>query len=133
MAAVHFRSAISSLVAIGIGSLANAQDASILAANYDVEFGIDGQVHSIQDRSRVRSGSEIPILLQNFKIGLHISESVPVRFVARIKLYEKTESGWHQITVPPPEFSGELGIPAEFSWESGGMMLEIAIIVGTVN
>jgi hypothetical protein len=104
---------------------AQAQDVNVLAANYEFE-----QVHSIQDRSLVRSGNEIPVELQNYKVGLRISDPSPDSFRVQVTVYERNGSAWHQITVPPPEFGGELGIPTEFAWESGGIKLDLAIVVG---
>lgn len=109
---------------------AQAQDINVLAANYEFELTIDEQVHSIQDRSLVRSGNEIPIELQNYKIGLRISDPSPDSFRVQVTVYEKNGASWHQITVPPPEFGGKLGIPTEFAWESGGIKLDLAIVVG---
>jgi len=109
---------------------AQAQDVNVLAANYEFELSIDDQVHSIQDRSLVRSGNEIPVELQNYKVGLRISDPSPDSFRVQVTVYERNDGAWHQITVPLPEFGGELGIPTEFAWESGGIKLDLAIVVG---
>lgn len=109
---------------------AQAQDVNVLAANYEFELSIDDEVHSIQDRSLVRSGNEIPVELQNYKIGLRISDPSPDSFLVQVTVYERNGAAWHQITVPPPEFGGKLGIPTEYSWESGGIKLDLAIVVG---
>jgi hypothetical protein len=109
---------------------AQAQDVNVLAANYEFELSIDDQAHSIQDRSLVRSGNEIPIELQNYKIGLRISDPSPDSFLVQVTVYEKNGAAWHQITVPPPEFGGKLGVPTEYAWESGGIKLDLAIVVG---
>jgi hypothetical protein len=118
----------------GIGLLlalsAQAQEGNVLAANYEFELTIDGQAHSIQDRSLVRSGNEIPIELQDYKVGLRISDPAPDNFLVQVTVYERNGAAWHQITVPPPEFGGKLGIPTDFAWESGGIKLDLAIVVG---
>jgi hypothetical protein len=108
---------------------AQAQDVNVLAANYEFELSIDDQLHSIQDRSLVRSGNEIPIELQNYKVGLRISDPEPDSFRVQVTVYERNGAAWHQITVPPPEFGGKLGIPTEYAWESGDLKLNIAIVV----
>jgi hypothetical protein len=74
--------------------------------------------------------NEIPILLQNFKIGLRVSERSTDEFLVQVVGYEKDGPTWHQIMVPPPEFGGKLGIPAEYVWESGGIKLDLAIVIG---
>jgi hypothetical protein len=115
---------------LALAHLAHAQDVTVLAANYDLEFSIDDQLHKVRSRALVRSGNEIPILLQNFKIGLRVSERSTDEFLVQVVGYEKDGPTWHQITVPPPEFGGKLGIPAEYVWESGGIKLDLAIVIG---
>ncbi|HSD69527.1 MAG TPA: hypothetical protein VLB07_08240 [Woeseiaceae bacterium] len=108
---------------------AQAQDVNVLAANYEFDLSIDDQVYSIQDRSLVRSGNEIPVELQNYKVGLRVSDSAADGFRVQLSVYERNGADWYPITVPPPEFEGSLGIPTEFAWESGGIKLDIAIVV----
>jgi len=117
-------------VLIALSILARAQDVTVLTTNYDIKVSIDNQEYRVQSRALVRSGNEIPNLLQDFKVGLRVSDTSPEDFSVQVIVYEKDGSGWHQITVPPPEFSGSLGAPTEYIWESGGIKFDLAIVVG---
>ena len=114
---------------IVVSALGRAQDVTVLTTNYDIKLSVDDQEYRVSSRALVRSGDEIPDSLQNFKVGLRVSES-PGRFLVQVVVYEKDGAGWHPITVPPPEFGGKLGTPTEYVWESGGMKLDVAIVVG---
>ena len=111
-------------------TLVSAQDVTVLTTTYDIKLSIDGHEYRVSSRALVRSGNEIPNLLQDFKVGLRISEESPDDFLVQVVVYEKDDARWYPITAPPPEFGGKLGTPTEYVWESGGLKLDLAIIVG---
>lgn len=119
-----------SSIAVAFSVVGDAQEATVFTTNYDIKFSIDNQEYRVNSRALVRSGNEIPNPLQDFKVGIRVSEASTDDVVVQVIVYEKSGSGWHRITVPPPEFSGKLGIPAEYVWESAGMTLDLAIVVG---
>lgn len=57
-------------VLLALSSLTYAQEAPVLATSYDISVAIEDQVH--RSRALVRSGHEIPVLLQEFKVGLRV-------------------------------------------------------------
>lgn len=108
-----------------------ADEVLVLAANYDLKLSVDKSYNScVRSRALVRSGNEIPILLRDFKIKLRLSRTPSKEFLAQMVVYEKSGSGWYQVTIQPLEFTGGLGEPTQYSWESGGMMVDLAIVVG---
>jgi len=117
-------------IMIACSVVGHAQGLPVYTTNYDIKLSIDNQEYRVNSRALVRSGNEIPNPLQDFKVGIRVSEASTDDVLVQVIVYEKSGSGWHQITVPPPEFSGKLGIPAEYVWESAGMTLDLAIVVG---
>ena len=113
-----------------VSALGRVEDVTVLATTYDIKMSLDSQEYRVSSRDLVRSGNEIPNSLQNFKIGLRIFEKSAAEFLVQVVIYEKEGTGWHAITVPPLEFGGELGVPTEYVWESGGINLDLAIVVG---
>lgn len=109
---------------------AHTQGVTVLSTNYDIALSIEDHNYRVSSHALVRSGNEIPNLLQDYKVGLRISEVSGERFTAQVIIYEKNGSGWHQVSVPPPEFDGKLGTPTEYRWESAGIELDVAVIVG---
>lgn len=109
---------------------AHADDATVFTTNYDIRLSIDKEQYRVHSRALVHSGSEIPNVLQDFKVGLRVSETSPASLSVQVIVYERNGSDWYQITVPPPTFSAELGMPVEYIWESGGMKVGVAMIVG---
>lgn len=110
--------------------LVAAESVPVFATTYDVSFSFDDHEYRASSRALVRAGNEIPNLLQDFKIGLRVNDKSPDHISVQVIIYEKDGADWRQIIVPPPEFTGELGTPIEYVWESGGMTLDIAIVVG---
>jgi hypothetical protein len=106
-----------------------AEPSRIYAANYELEFVAGPQNFSIQSRDRVRSGNEIPMELQSYKVGLQIMDAEDGEFLLRINVYERDGMSWFQINAPAPEFSGELGMPMDVTWESGELKIDLAIAV----
>lgn len=123
---------ILSSVFLTIGT-ATAEEQIVLAANYSLDLTAGDQFYTVQSRDQVRSGNEIPIELQNFKIGLRISESKGEEFLLRLHVYEKTDTGWYQINVPAPEFRGTFAAPAEINWRSDDIEVNLAIVVSILS
>lgn len=108
---------------------AGAESATIFAANYHMDFAAGDQLHTIQTRNRVHSGHEIPNELGSYKIGMQIEEVPDGEFLLRLNVYERDGMSWFHINAPAPEFTGELGMPMEVSWESGELRITLAIAV----
>ena len=113
-----------------VSALGRAQDVTVLTTTYDILLSVDSQEYRVSSRALVRSGNEIPNSVQNFKIGLRVAEKSPGEFLVQVVVYEKDGAGWQAITVPPPEFGGKLGTPTKYVWESGGIKLDLAMVVG---
>jgi len=112
---------------------AYAQDPPVLAANFDLVLSVGDAVYTARNNAMVRSGNEIPVELGNFKVGLRLTASPDHSFSIHLPVYEKTDSSWYQTNVPTPVFDGELGAPVEILWESAGLEVELAIIVGLTD
>jgi hypothetical protein len=67
--------------------------------------------------------------LQSYKVGLQIMDAEDGEFLLRINVYERDGMSWFQINAPAPEFSGELGMPMDVTWESGELKIDLAIAV----
>jgi hypothetical protein len=67
--------------------------------------------------------------LQSYKVGLQINEAPDGEFLLRINVYQRDGVSWFLINAPAPEFSGELGMPMNLTWESGELKIDLAIAV----
>ena len=112
---------------------AYAQDPPVLAANFDLALSVDDTEYTARNNAMVRSGNEIPVELGHYKVGLKITALPDHSFSIHLPVYEKTDGAWYQTNVPTPVFDGELGAPVEILWESAGLKVDLAIIVGLAD
>ena len=120
----------SNFVMIGV---ATSGEQTVLATNYSLDLTAGDQFYTVQSRAQVRSGNEIPIELQNFKVGLRVSDSTGDEFLLRLNVYEQTDTGWYQINVPAPEFRGTFAAPAEINWRSEEIEVNLVIAISVLS
>jgi hypothetical protein len=89
--------------------------------------------------SRVDTGIErwdgLPAVSKDYVAGRDAIAARVERLVAELKRAAEAERSMMFRPIVPAtrsvrEFSGKLGIPAEYVWESAGMKLDLAIVVG---
>jgi len=130
---LEFCQNITACLAILIGALsthANAQGETVLTTNYDLEFTVGDQHYSVQSSALVRAGSEVPIELGNYKVGLRLTDTPDKHFLLALVIYEKSDNNWYQISVPAPNFDGQIATPTEIEWRSDEILVDLALIVG---
>ena len=108
----------------------------VFITNYDVTLTVDkNQPMHIQNNSiKVRSGNTIPYVeLGRYKVELRLSEQSPNRFSVDAAIFEKEKHDLRQISFDMPTYESELGIPLQFSWNSGDVLLDVALVVSIVS
>lgn len=110
-----------------------SDDAVVFGCNYSLSASIDGRDFSVSHQDRVRSGSTIPIHLEDYLLQLRIT-AAPSR-AARIELIlsAKTADGWHRVYASPPTFTADLGVPVDFRYDDDVASFEISLIVSTLE
>jgi hypothetical protein len=113
--------------------VARTESAAIFFCNYDVLLTVGDSVGSINSRARVRDGHVIPIEFQNHKIDILVAGGGDSGVEFAITLFEKADEHWYQVNPEPLRFAGELGIPLQYEWSSGGLSLDVAISVSSAE
>lgn len=109
------------------------QSPVIYTSNYDVLLHVGDATRQIRSRAKVCSGHVIPLDFQNHRIDLRVAEISSEKYSVEIAIFELSQGDWYQLNTENLTFEGQLGIPTQFSWESGELALDLAMVVGLMR
>ena len=118
-----------------------SESGQMFITNYHVTWKIGNNTRVSQNRGiKVLAGDVIPLpILPYHKLELKITEVSSSKFSVDVMILENIRDdilqmdNWKPIISEALRHDGDYGIPMEFSWESGELHLEVAIVVSIAS
>ena len=117
------------IAGVFLSTVALAQSTLVLISNYDVKLTVAGQLHHITDQAKVRDQRTFPIEFQQHRIDVSVSSIGSGKYRAIINMFERTDSGWNEMTTDELMFEALFSAPIELKWTAGDVSVDLGIAV----
>lgn len=122
------------LLAYSLTAIATTDDGRIVfACNYTVSVTIDGKEFEVSHQDRVRSGSYIPLHLEDYVLALRIISAADDSAIVELVLSEESNGKKTEIYTSPPSFSAKLGMPVDFQHSDAIAQFDVSLIVSRLS
>ena len=124
-----------------------SESSPVFVTNYDVIFTIEKEIihekntaPKVNSRTsrvtktgvRLISGENIRLhISEKYNIDLKLSEVTPKIYALEVMINGRLGTTWYPIIDEAIRYERELGLPFEFTWKSGEIILDVAIMVNT--